>query len=170
MQHHTFDTLSQYHTIGKIPLTRWVPSLIRHYVPGVPSQIGHNVSWFGLVNQISWVHAISPIMELFRDLIKPNKKFFWDENLDTLFHQSKENIADCVKSEVSYFDANKKTCLQTDWTHTGIGYLLQQQHYSCESKLPRCCKDGRFKIRQWRKTGIYYLASRALSKCSILIG
>ena len=77
-----------------------------------PTNITDARSWFGLVNQISWVHAISPIMEPFRDLIKPNKKFFWDENLDTLFRQSKEVIVDCVKSGVSLFDANKKTCLQ----------------------------------------------------------
>ena len=28
-------------------------------------------SWFGLVNQVSWADAISPIMQPFRDLIKP---------------------------------------------------------------------------------------------------
>ena len=59
-----------------------------------PTNITDTRSWFGLVNQISWVHAISPIMEPFRDLIKPNKKFFWDENLDTLFRQSKKVIVD----------------------------------------------------------------------------
>ena len=82
-------------------------------------------------------------MEPFRELIKPNKKFFWDNNLDQLFHQSKRVIVDCVKSGVSLFDFNKTTCLQPDWSRTGVGYLLLQQHCSCDTnKAPTCCKGG----------------------------
>ena len=41
------------------------------------------------------------------------------------------------------FDAAKATCLQTDWSREGIGYLLLQKHCSCEpSNNPLCCTDG----------------------------
>ena len=46
-------------------------------------------SWFGLVNQVSWAYSISSIMQQFRDLVKPNSKFRWDETLDKLFQDSK---------------------------------------------------------------------------------
>ena len=62
---------------------------------------------------------------------KPNK-FFWYENLDT----------DCVKSGVAFLTPTKKHVSLTDWSRNGIGYLLLQQHCSCESKVPRFCKDG----------------------------
>ena len=42
----------------------------------VPADLTSARSWFGLVNQVSWAYSISPIMELFRDLIKPNRTFF----------------------------------------------------------------------------------------------
>ena len=37
-----------------------------------PTDITSARSWFGLVNQVSWPYSISPIIEPFRDLIKPN--------------------------------------------------------------------------------------------------
>ena len=41
------------------------------------------------------------------------------------------------------FVAAKPTCLQTDWSREGIGYLLLQKHCSCEpSNNPLCCTDG----------------------------
>ena len=33
--------------------------------------------WFGLINQISWAYGISPTMQPFRDLIKPDVKFYF---------------------------------------------------------------------------------------------
>ena len=37
-------------------------------------------SWFGLINHTSWAYTIRPIMQSFRDLIKPNVKFFGAKN------------------------------------------------------------------------------------------
>ena len=47
----------------------------------IPKDITGARSWFGLVNQISWAYAISNIMQPFRDLIKHNNKFYWDDVL-----------------------------------------------------------------------------------------
>ena len=41
----------------------------------IPKDISGARSWFGLVNQVVWAYAISPFMQPFRDLIKPNTKF-----------------------------------------------------------------------------------------------
>ena len=57
-----------------------------------PTDLTSARSWFGLVNQVSWAYSISPIMEPFRDLIKPKRTFFWDETLDQLFQASKQEI------------------------------------------------------------------------------
>ena len=38
------------------------------------------------------------------------------------------------------FEVNRTTCLATDWSKTGIGFLLLQKHCDCTdtSKAPRC--------------------------------
>ena len=39
-----------------------------------------------------------------------------------------------------------KTCVSTDWSKFGIGFLVTQKHCSCPlDEAPRCCRDG-FKI------------------------
>ena len=53
--------------------------------------------WFGLVNQVPWAYAISPVMQPFRDLIKPNQAFYWHDTLDHLFESSKNIIINLVK-------------------------------------------------------------------------
>ena len=117
-----------------------------------PTNITNARSWFGLVNQLSWAYAISPIMRPFRELIKPHVQFYWDDTLESLFAQSKIQLMECVKSGVKSFDCNKRTCLQTDWSKDGVGYLLLQQHCQCDiEKAPLCCKDG------WR---LVYAGSR----------
>ena len=42
-------------------------------------------SWFGLVNQASYAFAQAPLMAPFRELLKHNSRFYWDETLDELF-------------------------------------------------------------------------------------
>ena len=99
-------------------------------------------SWFGLVNQIAWAYSMTPIMAPFRDLIKPNRTFFWDETLERIFQSSKAEITKLVKEGVQSFDINKPTCIQTDWCKDGLGYLLLQKHCACTEESPVCCKEG----------------------------
>ena len=50
-----------------------------------------------------------------------------------------EQSIDSIKA----YDPERRTCLQTDWSKEGLGYLLLQQHCKCDSsKAPICCKDG----------------------------
>ena len=108
-----------------------------------PKDITGARSWFGLVNQIAWAYSISPIMQPFRELVKPNTTFFWDDNLNKIFMESKEILTQRCIEGIRTFDVKRNTCLQTDWCKEGIGYLLLQQHCSCNlDKAPICCKDG----------------------------
>ena len=108
-----------------------------------PTNLTSARSWFGLVNQVSWAYAISPLMQPFRDLLKPKVKFFWDTTLENLFQQSKDKIIAAVEDGIRSFDPQCITCLQTDWSEDGVGYLLLQKHCECSlEKVPTCCPDG----------------------------
>ena len=79
-------------------------------------------------------------MQLFRDLVKPNSKFHWDETLEKLVQDSKALLITAVEEGIRSFDINRPTCLQTDWSKEGIGYLLLQKH--CDYPMPNapvCC-------------------------------
>ena len=109
----------------------------------IPKNLERARAWFGLVNQVAWAYSISPIMEPFRQLIKPNNKFFWTPALQELFEKSKQEILARVKDGVQSFEPNRRTCLQTDWCKHGIGYLLLQKHCSCpHPNLVTCCPEG----------------------------
>ena len=116
-------------------------SAIENFPP--PTDLTSARSWFGLVNQVSWAYAIGPIMQPFRELIKPNNKFYWDATLTDLFVKSKQQLIEKVKEGVKAFELGRRTCIQTDWSKEGIGYLLLQKHCKCskESDL-HCCTDG----------------------------
>ena len=98
-------------------------------------------SWFGLVQQVAWAYSTGPIMAPFRQLLQENK-FYWDDELERIFQNSKDTIINLVVQGVQSFDINRKTCLQTDWSADGIGYLLLQKYCKCTPNSPICCKDG----------------------------
>ena len=109
----------------------------------VPTNLERARAWFGLVNQVAWAYSISPIMEPFRLLIKPNNKFYWTPSLNQLFEQSKLEILAKVEEGVRSFEPNRQTCLQTDWCKHGIGYLLLQKHCTCpQQNNVTCCPEG----------------------------
>ena len=82
-------------------------------------------------------------MQLFRELVKANSKFTSDDNLDKIFNDSKAKIVTLVEEGIHTFDTSHRTCLQTDWSKDGIGYLLLQQYCECDPEnAPICCPDG----------------------------
>ena len=83
-------------------------------------------------------------MAPFRDLLKTKagSKFYWDDTLAHLFQQSKDVIIQCVEDGVRSFEPHRPTCLSTDWSKTGVGFLLQQKHCQCSiDKAPHCGPD-----------------------------
>ena len=108
-----------------------------------PTDLESARRWFGLVNYVSWAYSLSPIMAPFRDMIKPNTNFYWDEPLAALFEASKQEILKNISEGVKSFELGRRTCLQTDWCKQGLGYLLLQKHCTCQNRNDvRCCPDG----------------------------
>lgn len=58
------------------------------------------------------------------NIIWLNTKFHWDNNLNDIFVQSKESLISKIIEGIHSFDITKKTCLPTDWSKDGVGYLL----------------------------------------------
>ena len=71
-------------------------------------------------------------MAPFRDLLKKkNTKFYWDDQLDKIFNDSKEKIIDMIREGVCTFEKDRVTCLSTDWSKVGMGFTLSQKHCKC---------------------------------------
>ena len=107
-----------------------------------PKSIRDIRAWFGLINQVSHYGQLSRIMEPFKPLLSPKTIFKWTDELETSFQQSKTELIKAIKNGVRIFDPSRKTCLNPDWSKTGIGYWLRQKYCSCESNIPDCCGSG----------------------------
>ena len=114
---------------------------IRDFPP--PTDITKARSFFGLVNQVQWAYSNCAEMAPFRDLVKPNSTFMWDKTLESLFEKSKSKILEQVRRGVKNYDTCRATCLQTDFSKAGLGYLLLQKYCSCPLQhAPLCCHEG----------------------------
>ena len=97
-----------------------------------PKNITDVRSWFGLLNQVSYTFSMATRIQPFRQLLKPNTLFRWDNEINELFEASKVSIISDIISGVKIFDKSRPTCLSTDWSKQGIGFWLSQKH--CFSK------------------------------------
>ena len=99
-------------------------------------------SFMALVNQVSVFYASQPKLVPFRDLLKKNAKWYWDEQLEHLFQETKERIASEIERGIELFDPIRPTALLTDWCRSGMGYVLMQKHCQCHDITPLCCTTG----------------------------
>ena len=99
-------------------------------------------SWFGLVNQVSHYAQLRDMVEPFRKFLSPREKFYWDDELNSIFEASKSLILEAINEGVQIFDPKRKTCLRSDWSKEGIGFYLSQKHCQCTSDYPGCCDNG----------------------------
>jgi hypothetical protein len=81
-------------------------------------------------------------MEPFRQFLKPGIPFFWDDEMNGIFQESKRVIIAEIEKGVRIFDISKPTCLATDWSKTGIGFWLFQKHCTCSGTNLLCCHEG----------------------------
>ena len=109
----------------------------------LPTDITKARAFFGLVNQVQWAYANGPEMLPFRNLVKPKSSFQWTDELKKLFEKCKLKIISQVQDGVCKYDTNRITCLQTDYSKSGLGYLLLQKHCACPlDDAPVCCPTG----------------------------
>ena len=69
-----------------------------------PRNITDVRSWFGLVNQVFYAFSMAEKMLPFRQLLKPETPFCWDEHLNRLFEESKAAIISEIEEGVRIFD------------------------------------------------------------------
>ena len=60
-------------------------------------------SFIALVEQVAPYYAVKPHLAPFKELLKKNSKFYWDLELQKLFEEAKNIIADKVKSGLTRF-------------------------------------------------------------------
>lgn len=63
--------------------------------------------------------------------MKHNNKFHWDANLDQIFCESKKIPINQISEGIRTFNTSRTTCLQPDWSKTGLGYFLSQKYCDC---------------------------------------
>ena len=107
-----------------------------------PKDITGARAWFGLVNQGSYAFAMAKEMKPFRELLKTSKKFEWTDDLEEAFQKSKTTIVEAMREGVQLFEKARPTCLATDWSNEGIGFVLKQKHCQCQTLSPSCCRNG----------------------------
>ena len=93
-------------------------------------------SWYGLVEQVAWGFAKTKLMEPFRDLLKKKTEFAWSDKMEVAFGKAKEEIVKLVETGVRSFQPGNWLCLVTDWSRTGVGYVLWQKRCSCPKVHP----------------------------------
>merc|ERR1712082_16725 len=84
----------------------------------------------------------SNITEPFRKLLSKNAEFAWTPELQGAFLRAREEIVALVQHGVKSFRLGAHTCLITDWSKQGVGYVLWQKHCKCSTIHPTCCKTG----------------------------
>ena len=89
------------------------------------SNISEVRAWYGLVNQVAYCFCKTEIMAPFRHLLSPNTPFEWTDDLEAAFSASKETILEMIKRGVHSFDSKLETCLSTDYSKEGMGWILQ---------------------------------------------
>ena len=112
-----------------------------------PTNITGVRSWFGLVNQVAYAFAQAELMAPFRELLSTkHKKFYWDDTLDRIFEESKKQIISLIEDGVKTFEIGRPTSISSDWSKTGIGFLLRQQHCTCPPAKGPNCGNGHWKL------------------------
>ena len=106
-----------------------------------PTDITGARAWFGQINQGAYAFAMTRQMKPFRALLKPSTVFQWTDELDRLFHESKEIKIKEMTKVVRLFDPTRLTCLATDWSVDGMGFFLMQKYCQCLKKTPSCCQN-----------------------------
>ena len=95
-------------------------------------------SWFGLVEQVAFNFSKSKLMLPFRPLLKAKAEYVWTDDLQTAFETAKREIVELIKKGVKTFQLGLWTCLVTDWSRTGIGFVLWQKRCACKTIHPSC--------------------------------
>ena len=107
-----------------------------------PTDVTGIHSWYGLIEQDSFSFAKTPLMNPFRLLLSKNVEFAWSDELQSSFETAKKEIVQLVTNGVKFFTLYTGTCIVTDWSRSGLGYIMWQKRCQCTSIHPTCCPTG----------------------------
>ena len=85
-------------------------------------------------------------MSPFRELLKSKNRLYWDETLEQLFQPSEAKILNSIQNGVRTFEINRPACLTTDWSQTGIGFILFQKHCEYPFTANNHCGPGYWRV------------------------
>ena len=71
-------------------------------------------TFMALVQQVSYATAVAPKLLQFRELLRDKVPWFWNREMDELFINTKNTVADKVESRIKSFDPKLVTALLTD--------------------------------------------------------
>ena len=88
----------------------------------VPENITDMRSYWALMSQVSNYYATQPHLAPFRELMKKNMKWYWDDVLQQLFEQFRLYISKEIQEGITMYDITKWTAVMTDWSRHGLGF------------------------------------------------
>ena len=121
------------------PLPEHVEAILNY---PTPINLTDMRSFFALVEQVAPFHAVKPHLFPFRELLKKGGKFYWDDVIQKIFDEAKSVLAEEIIKGVTRFEINRETALLTDWSKSGVGFVLLQKYCKCAKISPVCCKGG----------------------------
>ena len=103
--------------------------MIKHFPQ--KKTITERKAFFGPVNQVAIALYASKEMGSFRELLKlkiiPSEKLYWNAQLQAIFPKAKCTMLKEVVYGPKTYDSQRKTCLATSWSRTGICHTLLQK-------------------------------------------
>ena len=101
-----------------------------------PSNCTDLRSFFGLVNQLSAsTNTIAGLLAPLRPLLSTKNDFVWTAEHDQAFKRAKESLT--IAPTLAFFDIDRPTCLSTDASRQGLGFVLQQKKQRTSGSLSR---------------------------------
>ena len=97
-----------------------------------PTNISDVRSWFGLVNQVAHYAQLRNLVAPLKPLLSSKTQFYWTDELQKSFDNSKKAIVEAIKRGVEIFDPKLPTQLRADYFKTGLGFYLAQKHCDCQ--------------------------------------
>ena len=74
---------------------------------------------------VAYCFCKTEIMAPFRHLLSQTTPLEWTDDLETAFSASNETIMEMIRKGVHTFDPELETCLSTDYSKEGMGWILQ---------------------------------------------
>ena len=92
----------------------------------IPTNRTDLCSFIGLINQLTTsTNLVAALLAPLRPLLSTKNDFVWSSDHEGAFTNIKRSLT--IPPVLSFFDITKPTCLTTDASRQGVGFILQQK-------------------------------------------